>query len=76
MPSEAVQRVGSRTVVFIPEEKEPGHFKVRDVEVGGETGGYTRIIKGLEIGERVVTKGSFTLKSQMLKGQFGEDDDQ
>jgi cobalt-zinc-cadmium efflux system membrane fusion protein len=75
VPSEAVQRVGSRTVVFIPEEKEPGHFEVREVEVGGETAGYARIVSGLKMGERVVTKGSFTLKSQMMKGQFGEDDD-
>jgi len=75
VPSEAVQRIGDRSVVFIPEEKEPGHFKVRDVEVGGETGGYTRITSGLSLGERVVTKGSFNIKSQMMKGQFGEDDE-
>jgi RND family efflux transporter MFP subunit len=74
VPSEAVQRVGARTVVFIPKDA-PGHFEVRDVDVGGETEGYRRITNGLSLGERVVTKGSFSLKSQMMKGQFGEDVD-
>lgn len=72
---EAIQRIGDRSVVFIPEEGEPGHFKVRDVEVGGQVDGYRRIVSGLTLGERVVTKGSFTLKSRLLKGQFGEDKD-
>jgi len=74
VPNEAVQRIGERTVVFIPREDEPGHYEVRDVEVGGETAGYTRIKSGLRLGERVVTKGGFTLKSQLQKGSFGEDE--
>lgn len=74
VPNEAVQRVGERTVVFIPRADEPGHYEVRDVETGGETAGYTRIKSGLRLGERVVTKGGFTLKSQLQKGSFGEDD--
>lgn len=73
VPSAAVQRIGDRTVVFIP-KSEPGHFEVRDVEIGGEIEGYSRVISGLHLGERVVTKGSFQLKSQMLKGQFGEEE--
>ncbi len=35
VPSSAVQREGSRTVVFIPKDDEPGHFEVREVELGG-----------------------------------------
>ncbi len=73
VPSEAVQRIGDRTVVFIP-KNEPGHFEVRDVQIGGEVEGYSRVIDGLKLGDRVVTKGSFQLKSQMMKGQFGEDE--
>ena len=42
------------------------------VEVGGDIEGYTRVIRGLKLGERVVTKGSFTLKTQMQKGEMGE----
>ncbi len=73
MPSAAVQRIGDRTVVFIP-KNEPGHFEVRDVQIGGEVEGYSRVIDGLKLGDRGVTKGSFHLKSQLMKGQFGEEE--
>jgi cobalt-zinc-cadmium efflux system membrane fusion protein len=72
VPSAAVQRVGERSVVFVPKEDESGHFEVRDVELGGEVAGYHRVISGLEVGDQVVTKGSFTLKTQMMKGELGE----
>jgi len=74
IPSEAVQKIGDRAVVFIPDEKEPGHFKVRDVELGAEVGGFLRVLSGLTLEDKVVTKGSFTLKAQLLKSQLGEDE--
>jgi membrane fusion protein, heavy metal efflux system len=74
IPEEAVQRVGERTVVFLPKETLPGHFEARDVEVGGASSGYQRVISGLKSGERVVSKGGFTLKTQLLKGEMGEHD--
>ena len=74
IPTAAVQRVGDRAVVFIPKEGEPGHFEVRDVELGGEAGGYRKVLSGLSLGERVVTKGGFALKTQLLKGEIGEDE--
>ena len=72
--AEALQRLGERAIVFLPKENEPGAFEVRDVQVGAETNGYTRILSGLEIGEKVVTKGSFTLKTQLMKGELGDHD--
>jgi membrane fusion protein, heavy metal efflux system len=72
IPEEAVQRVNERTVVFLPKEGEKGHFEARDVELGGVTGGYQRVISGLKSGERIVSKGGFTLKTQLLKGEMGE----
>lgn len=74
VPSEAVQRIGDRDVVFLPKDNQPAHFEVRDIELGGETGGYRRVLSGLKVGDRVVTKGSFILKSQLMKGQFGDDE--
>lgn len=71
---EAVQRVGERTVVFVPKEMEENGFEVRKVQVGAVRDGYARIIGGLKLGEKVVTKGSFTLKAQMQKGEMGEHD--
>ena len=70
--SDAIQRVGEKTVVFVPRENEAGAFEVREVETGGEVNGYTRIRSGLMLGEKVVTKGSFTLKAQLQKGELGE----
>ena len=72
--SEAVQRLGERTVVFLPKEDEPGAFEVREVEIGAETNGYTHVRGGLNAGEKVVTKGSFTLKTQLMKGELGDHD--
>jgi membrane fusion protein, heavy metal efflux system len=71
--AEAVQRIGDRNVVFIPQEGEPGTFVVRDVELGGVVDGYQRVLSGLQVGERVVTKGSFTLKTQLMKSSMGDE---
>lgn len=73
IPSTAVQRIGDRMVVFIPKEGEEGTFIVRDVELGGEVEGYHRILNGLKLAEKVVTKGSFILKTQLMKGELGEE---
>lgn len=73
IPDEAVQRIGERTVVFIPKEKEAGHFEVREIEPGGVTDGLRRVTSGLKAGERVVTRGSFTLKTQLMKGELEDD---
>jgi membrane fusion protein, heavy metal efflux system len=72
IPDAAIQRIGDRSVVFVPKEGEAGHFEVRDVELGGSVNGFHRVISGLAPGERVVTKGSFTLKTQLMKGEMGE----
>lgn len=70
--SDAVQRIGDRSVVFVPRENESGAFEVRDVELGGEQDRYHRVISGLKLGEKVVTKGSFALKTQLMKSSLGE----
>ncbi len=71
--SEAIQREGEKTIVFIPKKEEAGAFEVREVEIGGEFEGYTAVKSGLKIGELVVTKGSFILKTQLQKGELGEE---
>ncbi|MEW6207267.1 MAG: efflux RND transporter periplasmic adaptor subunit [Acidobacteriota bacterium] len=72
VPEDAVQRIGDRAIVFIPKENETGHFEAREVEPGGTVDGLRKIISGLKAGERVVTKGSFTLKTQLMKGEMGD----
>ncbi len=71
--SEAIQRVGEKTIVFVPKENEAGAFEVRAVEIGGEIDGYTSVKSGLQLGEKVVAKGSFILKTQLEKGAMGDD---
>jgi cobalt-zinc-cadmium efflux system membrane fusion protein len=73
VPSTAVHRLGERSVVFIPKDGEVGVFEVREIEIGSAIEGYHRVISGLELGDKVVTKGSFTLKTQMQKGELGEE---
>ncbi|MEO7539508.1 MAG: efflux RND transporter periplasmic adaptor subunit, partial [Pyrinomonadaceae bacterium] len=73
IPSSAVQRLGDKTVVFVPDDVEPGVFEVREIEVGSAVEGYHRVLGGLKLGEKVVTKGSFTIKTQMQKGELGEE---
>lgn len=70
--SEAIQRDENKTLVFVPKDAAPGAFEVREVEIGGESEGYTSIKSGLQLGEKIVTKGSFTLKTQLRKGEMGE----
>jgi multidrug efflux pump subunit AcrA (membrane-fusion protein) len=58
-----------------PGKQEEGiAFEVREVEVGPEANGTVRILGGLKAGERVVVKGAFTLKTQLIKGELGHDD--
>ncbi|MGH9838036.1 MAG: efflux RND transporter periplasmic adaptor subunit [Blastocatellia bacterium] len=72
VPEEAVQRAGERTIVFVPKEGEAGHFEAREAQAGAQASSYRVIREGLKAGERVVTNGSFTLKTQMMKGELGE----
>lgn len=74
VPTIAVQRVGEKNIVFVPKEDEAGAFEVREIETGGEVGEYTRISSGLKIGEKIATKGSFALKTQLQKAEMGEHD--
>ncbi len=43
------------------------------VKTGLEEHGRVQLLDGLKEGERVVTEGSFILKSEMLKGELGEE---
>jgi cobalt-zinc-cadmium efflux system membrane fusion protein len=75
IPADAVQQLPDRTIVFVPEDKEPGHFHVKEVDVGKEADGFRLVKAGLSAGDIVVTKGGFALKSKLLKAQFGGDND-
>ena len=63
LPSEAVQTINRRQVVFV--RKADLHFEAREVQVLGD-GGRLEISGGLKEGEPVVVKGAFQLKSAFL----------
>lgn len=68
VPTIAVQKDGSRNLVFV--EKGPGRFEPRAMTIGLPSGDRVQVIKGLEAGERIVTKGAFELKSEMNKKEM------
>ncbi len=72
VPENAVRLLEGRQVVFVPDVK--GGFEIRAVKTGRTPPGYVEILEGLEAGERVVTEGSFTLKSEILKKTFEGDE--
>jgi cobalt-zinc-cadmium efflux system membrane fusion protein len=65
VPSDAVQQVGDQEVVFV--QTGPGRFEVRAVRLGEAADGKTPILEGIKAGEPVAVRGSFILKSQLLK---------
>jgi Cu(I)/Ag(I) efflux system membrane fusion protein len=62
VPSEAVIRTGTRTVVIVAEAN--NRFRPASVEIGPESQGQTVILAGLEQGERVVVSGQFLIDSE------------
>ena len=65
VPREAVQTLGDRTVVFVPDGE--NRFRPVEVELGAESAGEVEIGSGLSEGTPVVTRGAFTLKSELSK---------
>jgi RND family efflux transporter MFP subunit len=71
VPEAAVRSVDGRTVVFVAGAD--GGYTLREVTAGRSFSGHTEIRSGLKPGEAVVSAGSFTLKSELLKsGMEGE----
>jgi cobalt-zinc-cadmium efflux system membrane fusion protein len=70
LPEEAVQTDGQKHFVFVPLHEEL--FLRREVTLGARVDGYVKVIRGLNKNERVVVKGGFLLKSEIMKEKFGE----
>jgi hypothetical protein len=62
VPASAVLGSGTRKIVYV--EKSQGLFEPRDVVLGPRTGEFFLVLKGLDEGERVVTRGGFLIDSQ------------
>lgn len=76
VPADAVHWEGDCNVVFVRDKRfdEPGSpkvFHVRSVRIGAKDGGNIEIVAGVLPGELVATRGSGTLRSELLKNDLG-----
>jgi membrane fusion protein, heavy metal efflux system len=70
IPESAPQEVNGQRSVFV--RLDADHFQVRPIESGRTIEGSLQVTSGLKPGEQVVTRGSFVLKSQLLKASLSE----
>ena len=63
VPLAAVQNGPTGKMVFV--QRGTNDFEVRMVKLGEEQGEIVTVLDGVTVGEQVVTKGSFVLKSEM-----------
>lgn len=68
VPRSAIVEDGDLRKLYIAEEG--GKYEEKVVELGRVNGAYVEIVKGLEPGARVVTKGAFVLKSEKVKSEL------
>ena len=65
LPEEAIQDINGIPAVFV--RKSPTEFEPRTVKTGRHVNGETEITQGIEAGDAVVVKGSFLMKSQLMR---------
>lgn len=66
IPTAAVQNMSDKKVVFMATDK-PNVFTVRPVRLGKEDNGKIIVLEGLNVGDRIVTEGSFLLRAEFIK---------
>jgi cobalt-zinc-cadmium efflux system membrane fusion protein len=69
VPRSALQRAKGVELVFV--ELEPGSYETRRVRSLDAYGDLVALADGVSAGERVVSAGSFLLKTETLKGEIG-----
>lgn len=70
VPSSAVQQVDGEASVFV--RRDPVIFQRQKVRLGMAIGNLVEVTEGLSGNEEVVTTGSFSLKSELLKERIGK----
>jgi len=72
VPSTSIMKEKNGAYVFVAMNDTT--FQRREISLGKETKDYTEILDGLKSGEKVVTRGTFYLKSELAKETFMEDE--
>ena len=70
IPREAVQRMDEKDIVYV--EQAQGEFMPRPVRLGRSVDERREVLEGLSPGDRIVTSGAFSLKSEQLKSNVEE----
>ena len=68
---EAVVELEGKKVLFVTGDD--AEFIPREVATGASGGGWVEVTAGLKEGERYAVKGGFLLKSELKKGELGEE---
>jgi len=71
IPDSALETDGENQIVFVA--LGGNQYEKRTVKLGLEQSGRVQILDGVKAGENVVITGGFILKSELLKGQLGEE---
>lgn len=71
IPASALLGETEKHFVFIA--RNDTTFERRDIRTGRETRDFAEVLDGLLIGEKLVVKGGFFLKSELAKETFGEE---
>lgn len=71
VPEDALQEMEGKKVLFVTENGT--EFEPRSIELGRASGGQVEVTGGLKEGERYAAKGGFLLKSELKKGELGEE---
>ena len=70
LPEQAIQDINGIPAVFV--RKSPTEFEPRTVKTGRHVQGETEITEGIKAGDAVVVKGSFLMKSQLMRRAIEE----
>jgi membrane fusion protein, heavy metal efflux system len=73
IPRESVVKEGGKEFVFV--QRSDTTFECRDVVAGAMADNGIEIVSGLQVGERVVTRGTFYLRSELKKEEIKGDED-
>lgn len=71
VPEDAVQDLSGSRVVFV--RTAPDRFESRPIDVARTLGGRVEVANGLKAGEQIAVKGTFILKSQLLRSSMEEE---
>jgi cobalt-zinc-cadmium efflux system membrane fusion protein len=72
VPASAVQDIDGVATIFV--EVTPGVFEPRPIETGRVGKTFVEVVKGIEPKSLVVSQGTLTLKTELLKSELGGDD--